>query len=264
MRSAFRCADRRPVRTVAGLALLVATSACVFGPAPRTYGPAVATGGIEAKVSARRDDGAPVKLRGELLAVTDSSLVLLAEGGLIQEVPFRLTHEATFHDAVSYGFSAKHPLPDRRRRELALYARFPYGLAPDVLDELLARARQGGLLTLGTPSPRTGVAMRLRVFIGAEAQTWLSGELLAVQDTALVLLRANRVVRLPYLCIAEVTMEGFATPPGVGRGATPDPQARKALARRARYPEGVDAERLRAIAGPGAPEPVTLRCTASH
>lgn len=70
-------------------------------------------------------------------------------------------------------------------------------------------------------------------------------ELLAVSDTALLLLRNRTLVLARYAVIREATFQQVAET--VERGVAPDSAARERLRLISRFPQGISRERLRAL-----------------
>jgi len=70
-------------------------------------------------------------------------------------------------------------------------------------------------------------------------------ELLAVSDTALLLLRNRTVVLASYAVIREATFQQVSE--AVERGVAPDSATRKRLRLISRFPQGVSREQLRAL-----------------
>lgn len=73
----------------------------------------------------------------------------------------------------------------------------------------------------------------------------LEAELLAVSDTGLLLLRDRTVVFARYTAIREATFQQVSDV--IDRGVTPDPATRERLRLISRFPQGVSAQRLRAL-----------------
>ena len=128
--------------TFAGAALL---AACYTSPAPQTFPHATSPYG--ASVTLWLVDGR--KVRGELLALEDTTAMLLArETGRIAVArpPVIRSIEFSVVDVVRFAGSG---LPRRRELEQArLRARFPYGMSPAVREALLAKAGQAAPDTL--------------------------------------------------------------------------------------------------------------------
>ena len=124
-------------RLVAAL-LLALHAGCVTGPGAGGFGPARSPRGIDVQLRVRRSD-----LRGELLEVRDSALVLLETPGEGVLVPFREIRRATFRQMrLAYDGG----VPSRTAREaMRRVSRFPQGLPPAQLERLLASRGQRAL-----------------------------------------------------------------------------------------------------------------------
>jgi hypothetical protein len=115
-------------------AALVATG-CLLGASPETFKPAMSPAGVEARLRFRKGE-----LRGELIEVRDSGLVVAPKGDVVF-VPFTVVRSGTF--AQTYVATARGaPSPEIRER-LRLLSRFPNGLPADQFERFLAsRGRQ--------------------------------------------------------------------------------------------------------------------------
>lgn len=129
----------RPVlELLAGLAL----GGCHMGTGVGSFAPAMHPGGVLVSV-----DSHDAAFRAELLAVSDTGLLLANDSGLVY-APYRAIRRATFEqldDEISRGET-----PDRATRDrLRLISRFPQGVSPERLQALLARHHQDALRVLG-------------------------------------------------------------------------------------------------------------------
>ena len=114
------------------LGLLAVSAACATGPRVATYGPAVTPAGVHARLLIGRKRA---EIRGELLEVRDSALLIVRDGTRVTLVPI---------DAIRYGdFSKMGPmiaegeLSGGARKRLRLVSRFPAGLSPELEAQLL-------------------------------------------------------------------------------------------------------------------------------
>lgn len=118
----------------AGAALLIgALGACFTGPSARTFPPARDPGGIAADLRLELRQG---RLRGELLEVQDSALVVLRDDSLVTIVPIRAIRSGSFAKPgllIANGYISR-----RGRERLRLVSRFPAGLTPELRARLLA------------------------------------------------------------------------------------------------------------------------------
>ena len=123
------------------LIVLLALAGCRFGPSLKNFEPAHSPGGAEAILMLDLRN-----LRGELLALRDDGLVVLAKDELVF-VPF----EAIQHGRLAQkgAFIRNGSAPDERARErLRLLSRYPQGLSADVEARLLAAYGQDELTTV--------------------------------------------------------------------------------------------------------------------
>lgn len=72
------------------------------------------------------------------------------------------------------------------------------------------------------------------------------GELFAVTDTA-VLLRSDRVLRVPWTRIVELNVDKLGGRFDIGRDETPDPEKIARLARVSRFPQGLTGPLLQQV-----------------
>ena len=108
---------------------------CAIGPSEKNFKPAISPAGVEARLRFRRGE-----LRGELIEVRDSGLVVAPPGDVLF-VPFTAIRAATFAQ-TTLAPAPGIPGPQVRER-IRLLSRFPNGLSPDQLERFLAsRGRQ--------------------------------------------------------------------------------------------------------------------------
>lgn len=105
-----------------------------FGERTATFKPARGGRGVDARIAIRSGE-----VRGELLAVDDSSFTVSADGERIVVVPFRAARRADFGGAPPLAGGT----PTARERErLRLVSRFSPGITPAIMAQLLARSGQ--------------------------------------------------------------------------------------------------------------------------
>jgi hypothetical protein len=116
--------------TLIGAALLFG-AACYHGPSLRTFRPANSPAGIDADLRLRK-----TQVRGELLEVQDSALIVLTESQTIVMVPVDSIRRGIFGErGMLIGEGRDRP---RALAQLRLLSRFPAGLTPDLRARLLA------------------------------------------------------------------------------------------------------------------------------
>jgi hypothetical protein len=86
-----------------------------------------------------------------------------------------------------------------------------------------------------------GVTARIVTVRGED----ISGELLAVEDAALLIERQNALTRVAYASIREARFEPSGR--ALGHGRPPSPTELSALKLRSRYPQGVSEDLLRTL-----------------
>lgn len=125
------------------LVLLLGSAACHVGPSAGSVaaerGPFGAAG--ELRLGA-------TELKGELVAVRDSGLIILPVGGTITYVPFSRIDQGRFAHVPASLHNREPPTPEERDA-LRLGSRFPQGLSPDLEQRLLAAYGQAAL----SPAP---------------------------------------------------------------------------------------------------------------
>ncbi len=110
---------------------LLATAACYHGPSLQKFEPAHAPDGIEADLRL-----AHAQVRGELLAVQDSALIVLSESHRVVMVPVAKIARGNFGDL---GTLIDEWRPSQQTLErLRLVSRFPAGLTAELRGRLLA------------------------------------------------------------------------------------------------------------------------------
>jgi hypothetical protein len=112
---------------------LVAALACHVGPSIHKFEPAASAHGVQAYLRLGKHG---TKVEGELLAVRDSTLLVLRDGERVVVAPIRLIRSARFEklDMLMEG----NRLSARDRERLRLFSRFPSGLTPELEAQLLA------------------------------------------------------------------------------------------------------------------------------
>ena len=121
--------------TTIALACALLAAGCTLGPTIQEFEPAHRAAGAVATVRLAR-----ATIAGELLAVSDSGVLLLARDG-ITEVPFRLVRSGIVQGMPNDFGMGDAPDSDTRRTMRNL-SRFPQGLSPELLEKLLAAYRQ--------------------------------------------------------------------------------------------------------------------------
>jgi hypothetical protein len=261
MRAVYRSSNAVRRQAVAGIGCVLAVVGCFFGPSPRTYGPARTVYGATAQIQTEVRDTSPITSGGELLTVTDSGVLVRGERGTILAIPhvrilrFQIPEEHIDVTGTQLGSS-------RKVRETVLrFARFPYGIRPATLDTLLAHAGQTVPLAPGDPGTRPGVGTQLRAVTRGRYEVSIRGELLAVEVSALVVAAEKYdVVRVPYACLTHAKFDQVETPPGVGKRREPTEEGRAALARHARFPQGLGPNELERVLPAGNAGPTEVRC----
>lgn len=121
------------------------TASCMFGMTDEKFTPARNPSGIETRITT-----ASGELRGELIEVQDSAMILSAwlasppkeepknEGRKLRIVPYAAIRRAEF-DQLDSRFAIRdgQAPPGNVRERLRLVSRFPYGMSPEILAELL-------------------------------------------------------------------------------------------------------------------------------
>lgn len=112
---------------------LAAALSCYVGPSIRNFEPAASARGVQAYLRVGKQR---TKVEGELLAVRDSTLLVLRDGERVAVVPILLIRSARFEkvDLLIEG----NRLSARDREQMRLFSRFPAGLTPELEARLLA------------------------------------------------------------------------------------------------------------------------------
>ena len=115
------------------LLVLAATLSCQVGPSIRNFQPAASARGVQTYLRLGKHR---TQVEGELLAVRDSTLLVLRDGERVAVVPIHLIRSARFEkvDILMEG----NRLSARDRERLRLFSRFPAGLTPELEARLLA------------------------------------------------------------------------------------------------------------------------------
>lgn len=259
MRAAYRSNDALRRWAVTGLCCAVSVTGCVFGPSPR--GLVRRVHGATARIEARQGDGARGTVTGELLAVTDSGVLMLGEEGQVLAVPHARILRLRVRQPSTNVTGARLVRSPEVRDEVRQLSRYPYGVRPATLDSLVAAAGQAAVLVPGAPTTPPGIEARLRALTRQGIEISLDGELVAVEDSALVVASDERgIVRVAYACLTRAAFEGVETPPGLGERRVPSAADRAALARRARFPEGLGPNELERVLPAGSRGPIEVRC----
>ena len=114
------------------------TSGCAYGMTAEKLTPAHEPAGATAHVSTEGR-----QLSGELIALQDDG-VLLLEGKMLRLVPYSRIVSAQFDQTKETIANHQAPAHDRRER-LRMLSRYPQGVAPDLLRDLLRAYGQGEL-----------------------------------------------------------------------------------------------------------------------
>jgi hypothetical protein len=121
-------------------------AACYTGPSAESFAPARGPRGVAADLRIERQAGGG-RLKGELLAVQDTSLLVLREERVVL-VPLRAISIGSFRQVGSA--IARGRITTRERDALRQVSRFPDGLSDAALARLLQAHNQS---TPDTPSP---------------------------------------------------------------------------------------------------------------
>jgi hypothetical protein len=108
---------------------------CTFGPGPKQFGPM----GNSAHIVTRS-----TRIDGELLATTDTSLILLQPTG-VTEVHYRVIVQGWFNPSAPELSNSQVPDPGSLAR-LRAASRFPQGMSPELLQRFLEANRLVGHL----------------------------------------------------------------------------------------------------------------------
>ena len=127
--------------TTIALACALLLAGCTLGPTIQEFEPAHRAAGAVATVRLAR-----ATIAGELLAVSDSGVFLLARDG-ITEIPFRAIRGGIVRGMPNDFGMGDAPDPNTRRTMRNL-SRFPQGLSPELMEKLLAAYRQQATIVL--------------------------------------------------------------------------------------------------------------------
>jgi hypothetical protein len=138
-------------RTLIVLLAAALTQACSYGMTTETFTPAFSAGGVGVDLMT-----SSVEFRGELIEVQDAGLVILTSRRgsgkaptperLLRLVPYGAIRSAKFDQLGSgYRVSNQEPPQPEVRARLRRVSRFPHGLAPDLLRQLLESCGQSQL-----------------------------------------------------------------------------------------------------------------------
>lgn len=137
-------------RRLAVLLATVVTGACMFGRTAATYPPARTPSGLQTTVYTTRS-----ALTGELLAATDTSLIIVSEPGApcpvrcVVLVPYAAILLAEFPSLRSANFDPPGPRA-HDMRNLRLHSRYPQGISPELMARLLEAYGQTALEVIGS------------------------------------------------------------------------------------------------------------------
>lgn len=124
------------------IALCATMLGCHFGQRIEDFDVAHQPGGATAEV--RQASGTIIS--GELLAVSDSNIIMLWSGA-VTGVPYARTRSMSFeilHIRLEHG---ERPSPDQLER-LRLVSRFPQGVTPELRPRLLATYHQNAIMSV--------------------------------------------------------------------------------------------------------------------
>jgi hypothetical protein len=125
------------MRRLLAAALVATLTGCKTSPSVDDYFPATEPSGIRGDLVTTVDPGL---LRVELLAVDDSSYVVLSRDR-VAVAPFRIVRKAVFEPIGTTTRDGRGP-SSSHRAQLKYASRFPYGIPPAVMSQLLQRSGQ--------------------------------------------------------------------------------------------------------------------------
>lgn len=136
--------------------LILACTGCSVGPQIHEFDPAHEPAGIRAEVTTHSTVPGEIKLSGEILAITDAGVLLLRESDetpRIVQIPYEVlrTVDPAQGRVVKVSALAIEERPARIGR-LRLLARYPQGIAPELLQALLRAYGQPALHEVGDTS----------------------------------------------------------------------------------------------------------------
>ena len=133
---------------IAAAATALALAACTLGTRPATFEPARSPQGIEARIGYWGPRHTVLALVGELLAVTDSGLVVLSADRRLVHAHWPVLVSATFRQIGVRLHGGDAPDP-RARERLRLVSRFPQGLSAELTSRLLSSLGRDRMEVLG-------------------------------------------------------------------------------------------------------------------
>jgi hypothetical protein len=117
--------------------VLLGLASCSVGPRAEKFAPAHSPGGADVRLEFGK--GKPLAV-GELIAVQDTAL-LIREESVLELVPFASISRGAATASGSRASFARRPTPAVRER-LRLLSRYPGGVTPELLRQLLAAYEQ--------------------------------------------------------------------------------------------------------------------------
>ncbi len=112
--------------------VLLGLSSCSLGPRAERFVPAHSPGGAEVRLEFGKGKSPVV---GELIGVQDTAL-LIREASVIELVPLASIRRAAATASGSRASFSRRPTPETRER-LRLLSRYPGGVTPELLRQLL-------------------------------------------------------------------------------------------------------------------------------
>jgi hypothetical protein len=108
------------------------SNGCTFGPTARTYRPAQTPQGVNMRVQTEQG-----KLSGELIEVRDAGIIVLVDQKL-RLLPYTAILSSEVDQTSSRNSIAKQTVPKAEvQAYLRLLSRFPQGLTPELMRQLL-------------------------------------------------------------------------------------------------------------------------------
>lgn len=123
--------------------VLLGLASCSVGPRAEKFVPAHRPGGAEVRLDFGRRKGSAV---GELIAVQDTALLILV-ASVIELVPLASIDRGAVTASGSRASFSRRPTPETRER-LRLLSRYPNGVTPELLRQLLEAYGQAELKVL--------------------------------------------------------------------------------------------------------------------
>lgn len=124
------------------LAASLLLGACTFGQSADDFHAARRPTGVDTSIRLSESE-----LQGELLEVRDTALLVLS-GGQVTLVPYRAIKSARFRQISEREIGNERTPASSVRDRLRLVSRFPQGIRPKLLDDLLAAYGQSELVVL--------------------------------------------------------------------------------------------------------------------